>query len=84
VWDHTADRPLELMSMGIRVNAESMTRQHKELGLPDARMETPYHRDILEDKLPATVGGGIGQSRVAMFLLRKKDIASVQAISTYN
>ena len=63
--------------MGIRVDEESMARQLK---LADAvnRGELPFHRDILEKRLPYTIGGGIGQSRLCMYFLRKAHIGEVQ------
>lgn len=80
VYDGEHDRAIELSSMGIRVDAQAMIAQHKHLGLPDSRMDSDYHRGILSGTLPQTIGGGIGQSRVAMFLLGKKSISEVQAL----
>ena len=62
--------------MGVRVTKESLVRQ---LALTDQLdfVELPYHRAILEDKIPLSIGGGIGQSRVAMLLLRKAHLGEV-------
>ena len=68
----------ELSSMGIRVNAESLASQLEERGCPE-RAELPFQRDLLNGNLPLTMGGGIGQSRMCMFFLRKAHIGEVQA-----
>ena len=68
---------LELSSMGIRVNKESLIKQlvvKKE----EHKLENDYCKDILDDKLPLTIGGGIGQSRLCMFMLKKAHIGEVQ------
>ena len=67
----------ELSSMGIRVDAESLDRQLSELGADDRRSLT-YHRMLLADELPLTIGGGIGQSRLCMLILQKAHIGEVQ------
>lgn len=69
---------LEVSSMGIRVDASSMFRQ---LNAADARarLDLPFHRAVMEEKLPLTIGGGIGQSRLCMLLLGKAHIGEVQA-----
>ena len=69
---------LELSSMGIRVNKDSLLEQLK-LADKEERLENKYHKDIVEDKLPLTVGGGIGQSRLCMLILEKAHIGAVQA-----
>ena len=63
--------------MGIRVDASSMFRQ---LNAADARsrLDLPFHRAVMEEKLPLTIGGGIGQSRLCMLLLRKAHVGEVQ------
>ena len=63
--------------MGVRVDASSMFRQ---LNAADARarLDLPFHRAVMEEKLPLTIGGGIGQSRLCMLLLRKAHIGEVQ------
>ena len=64
--------------MGIRVDAQALKSQLDELGLNE-RMALPYHQEILNGTLPLTIGGGIGQSRLCMFMLRKHHIGEVQA-----
>ena len=70
VWNDVIDCAFELSSMGIRVDAESLDRQLSELGADDRRSLT-YHRMLLADELPLTIGGGIGQSRLCMLILQK-------------
>ena len=77
-YNPTTDSVIELSSMGIRVDEESLKRQ-LELARATDRMEMKYHKDLLAGELPYTVGGGIGQSRICMFFLEKKSIAEVQA-----
>ena len=72
------DIALELSSMGIRVDEEALKRQLEERGCPE-RAALPFHRALLDGKLPYTVGGGIGQSRMCMFFLRKAHIGEVQS-----
>ena len=68
--------------MGIRVDAAALDRQQKTAGC-DSRRELTFHKLLLEDKLPLTIGGGIGQSRLSMFLLGKAHIGEVQ-VSTWD
>ena len=68
----------ELSSMGIRVDAEALRRQLAEAGCPE-RANLPFHRALLNNELPLTMGGGIGQSRMCMFFLRKAHIGEVQS-----
>ena len=68
----------ELSSMGIRVDEKSLDKQLSELG-EDDRRKLPYHKMLLEGRLPLTIGGGIGQSRLCMLLLQKAHIGEVQA-----
>lgn len=72
------DIAFEVSSMGIRVDAESMDRQLTEANA-DNRRELPYHQDVLNDRLPFTIGGGIGQSRICMYFMDKVHIGEVQA-----
>ena len=72
------DIALEISSMGIRVDAEAMKRQLTEAGLLE-RSELPYHKAVLNNELPLTIGGGIGQSRLCMFFLQKMHIGEVQS-----
>ncbi|MBO4229218.1 MAG: aspartate--ammonia ligase [Clostridia bacterium] len=72
------DIAMELSSMGIRVDEQALLRQLAERGVPE-RASLPFHRALLAGELPCTVGGGIGQSRICMFFLRKAHIGEVQA-----
>ena len=77
VYFPVTDIALELSSMGIRVDEDSMVSQLKKAGCED-RMELPFQKAVIEKKLPYTIGGGIGQSRICMFFLRKAHIGEVQ------
>lgn len=77
VWYPVLGHALELSSMGIRVDENSLARQLELSGCQD-RAKLPFQKAILEKKLPYTVGGGIGQSRICMFYLRKAHIGEVQ------
>ena len=77
VYYPVTDIALELSSMGIRVDEDSLKLQLKEAGCEE-RAELPFQKAILEKKLPYTIGGGIGQSRICMFFLRKAHIGEVQ------
>ncbi|MDO5300889.1 MAG: aspartate--ammonia ligase [Tissierellia bacterium] len=70
-------KAIELSSMGIRVDEKSLAAQLEEAGATDRR-DMPYHRAVLEGRLPLTVGGGIGQSRICMFFLERRHIGEVQ------
>ena len=72
------DCAMEISSMGIRVSPESLDRQLT-IAHCDHRRELPFHRMLLEGKLPLTMGGGIGQSRLCMLLLGKAHIGEVQS-----
>ncbi len=78
VYYPVLDIALELSSMGIRVDREALLSQLEKSGCMD-RAKLSYQKAILEDKLPYTVGGGIGQSRICMFFLRKAHIGEVQS-----
>ncbi|MGN0907536.1 MAG: aspartate--ammonia ligase [Bullifex sp.] len=78
VWDHVRQSSLELSSMGIRVNSQALLRQLKEKNA-EARKELYWHKRLLNGEFPETIGGGIGQSRLCMFLLKKAHIGEVQA-----
>ena len=78
VWDSVGGRAMELSSMGIRVDPESLDRQLT-LANCDHRRELPFHKMLLNGELPLTMGGGIGQSRVSMILLGKAHIGEVQS-----
>ncbi len=77
-WHEPLGCALEISSMGIRVNAESLDRQLTEAGC-DNRRNLPFHQMLLKGELPLTIGGGIGQSRLCMLLLGKAHIGEVQA-----
>ena len=77
VWYPVLNRSLELSSMGIRVDKEALERQLKISGCED-RAELPFQKAVINGELPYTVGGGIGQSRLCMFYLRKAHIGEVQ------
>ena len=78
VWDSVLGRALELSSMGIRVDKEALLRQLALCGAED-RKQLYFHQRLLNDELPQTIGGGIGQSRLCMFYLRKAHIGEIQA-----
>ena len=77
-WDDLLGCAMEISSMGIRVDPESMDRQLRLSGCDDRRT-LPYHKALLAGELPLTIGGGIGQSRLSMLLLGKAHIGEVQA-----
>lgn len=77
-WHETLGLALEISSMGIRVDGESLDRQLREAGC-DSRRELPFHKMLLAGELPLTICGGIGQSRLCMLLLGKAHIGEVQA-----
>ena len=77
-WHEPLSTALEISSMGIRVDAESLRSQLITAGC-EARAELPFHKMLLNDELPLTIGGGIGQSRLCMLLLGKVHIGEVQA-----
>ena len=77
VYYPVLDIALELSSMGIRVDKESLASQLEKAGCPE-RAELPFHKAVMEEEVPFTIGGGIGQSRICMFLLRKAHIGEVQ------
>ena len=76
-YNPVLDNAIELSSMGIRVDEKSLERQLKESNCED-RKELDYHKELLNGKLPYTIGGGIGQSRICMFFLNKAHIGEVQ------
>ncbi len=77
-WHEPLGLALEISSMGIRVDPESLDRQLTESGC-DARRNLPFHKMLLNGELPLTIGGGIGQSRLCMLLLGKAHIGEVQS-----
>jgi aspartate--ammonia ligase len=76
VWNHVTKRRHELSSMGIRVTRDTL-RQQLELTGQSHFLKLPYHQAILHDEIPLSIGGGIGQSRTAMLLLRKAHLGEV-------
>jgi len=78
VWNHVTKRRHELTSMGIRVNAETLKKQLEIAGQLDF-MKLPYHQAVLNNEVPLSIGGGIGQSRTFMLLLQKAHIGEVSA-----
>lgn len=78
VYYPVLDIALELSSMGIRVDEESLVSQLDKAGCSD-RLNLPFQKSIIEGEIPYTIGGGIGQSRLCMFFLRKCHIGEVQA-----
>ena len=77
-YNSVLDIPFEVSSMGIRVDARSLEEQLK-LKNEEYKKDFEYHRMILNDELPLTIGGGIGQSRLAMLLMGKAHIGEVQS-----
>ena len=77
VYYPVLDIALELSSMGIRVDKKALLDQLQKAGCPE-RAELPYHKAVINGELPLTIGGGIGQSRICMFFLRKAHIGEVQ------
>ena len=77
VWNDVLSRAFEISSMGIRVDSEAMLKQLKESG-HEERKSLPFHRDLIEGNMPLTIGGGIGQSRICMLILKKCHIGEVQ------
>lgn len=78
LWNPVLKRAFEVSSMGIRVTPEAMLYQLKEAGREE-RKSLLFHRRLINGELPASIGGGIGQSRLCMFMLRKAHIGEVQA-----
>jgi aspartate--ammonia ligase len=76
VWNQVTQRRHELSSMGIRVNADTLVKQLEVAG-QTAMMSLPYHRAIINHEIPLSIGGGIGQARTLMYLLRKAHLGEV-------
>ncbi len=77
VWDQVLGQALELSSMGVRVDSDSLKAQLVAANAED-RLQYDYHKGIIDGTLPLTIGGGIGQSRMCMFMLEKAHIGEVQ------
>ena len=78
LWNPVLESAFEISSMGIRVDEETLNRQLQLRG-ENHKSELLYHKLLLDGKLPYTIGGGIGQSRLCMFLLRKAHIGEIQS-----
>ena len=78
VWNNILQRPFELSSMGIRVDEAALRRQLEIKG-ETWKADLPFHKSLLAGELPCTIGGGIGQSRLCMYLLRKAHIGEIQS-----
>ena len=78
LWYEPLQIAFELSSMGIRVNKDSLLKQLK-AKKEEHKLEMPYHQSIINETLPLSIGGGIGQSRLCMFLLKKVHIGEVQS-----
>lgn len=78
VWNPILERAMELSSMGIRVSPQSLSRQLKKRN-QEEKANLYFHRRLLNGELPQSIGGGIGQSRLCMFFLRKAHIGEIQA-----
>lgn len=78
VYFPVLDSAIELSSMGIRVDEESLKTQLEKAGCPE-RAELPFQKSLLNKELPYTIGGGIGQSRICMFFLRRAHVGEVQS-----
>lgn len=76
-YNEVLDSSIEISSMGIRVDEKSLVSQLKQANLEN-RMSYPYHKAIVDGELPLTIGGGIGQSRLCMYVLQKAHIGEVQ------
>ena len=78
LWNPVLESAFEVSSMGIRVDSDALRRQLEQRG-ETSKAGLLYHKMLLEDRLPLTIGGGIGQSRLCMFLLRKAHIGEIQS-----
>jgi aspartate--ammonia ligase len=78
VWNSLLEQSMELSSMGIRVDKTALLRQLEMCGCED-RKELYFHKKLLSGELPLCIGGGIGQSRLCMFFLRKAHVGEIQA-----
>lgn len=76
-WNEILSEPIEISSMGIRVNAESLKSQLNECN-QNERIKFSYHKSVADGSLPLTIGGGIGQSRLCLLILQKLHIGEVQ------
>ena len=77
-WNDVLGRALEISSMGIRVDADALDRQLTQSGFNERR-NLPFHKMLLNNELPLTIGGGIGQSRLSMLMMGCAHIGEVQS-----
>jgi len=78
VWNEVLQRAYEISSMGIRVSPQSLKNQLS-IEKEEGRLKLDWHQKLINGELPYTIGGGIGQSRLAMLLLQKRHIGEVQS-----
>jgi aspartate--ammonia ligase len=78
LWNPVINKAVEMSSMGIRVNSESLQRQLKSVN-QEERLSLYFHKRLMNNELPLSIGGGIGQSRLCMFYLRKAHIGEIQS-----
>ena len=78
IYDKVIEKTMDLTSMGIRVEKESLLEQLKKSHCED-RLELPYHQEIVHEKIPYSIGGGIGESRIVMLILGMHHVAEAQA-----
>lgn len=78
IWSDALGKAIEVSSMGIRVDAAALKLQLQLTNTED-RLQLPWHQQLLNEELPYTIGGGIGQSRITMLLLKKKHVGEVQS-----
>lgn len=78
LWNDILDRAFEISSMGIRVDIEALNRQLK-IRNAEPRKELMFHKRLLNNELPLSIGGGIGQSRLCMYFLRKAHVGEIQS-----
>jgi len=78
LWNPILEQAFEISSMGIRVDKEALLRQ-LQIRNAEERKSLMWHKMLLNDQLPLSIGGGIGQSRICMFFLRKAHIGEIQA-----
>lgn len=78
LYNRVIDRSFEISSMGIRVDKDALLRQLKAEG-KEERLELPFHKALINDELPLSIGGGIGQSRLCMLILQKAHIGEVHS-----
>jgi len=77
LWSDMLDEPIEISSMGVRVDERSMLSQLKAAN-KEERAELEFHKKVINGELPLTIGGGIGQSRLCLYFLKRMHIGEVQ------